>query len=182
MQFLSIFRAYMDLFSGTGWSCIAIKMILFKFCCQVHLSMTLFIQTFPGIHCMNKKLSLVLVWNNIKFWIKNLSFKLHYLYFLLLCEWILWNREKVYNLIGNVLNYANNLSFIVTYFSLFSILDDVELYEQQKPFCLDDLVSISSFLNQLVFKLIWNNLIGTFSIFFFFIYFCLNILKIFQFH
>ncbi|XP_054713011.1 ubiquitin-protein ligase E3B-like [Uloborus diversus] len=42
---------------------------------------------------------------------------------------------------------------------LITILDDVELYEQQKPFCLDDLVSISSFLNQLVFKLIWNNLI-----------------------
>lgn len=40
------------------------------------------------------------------------------------------------------------------------ILDDVELYEQQKPFMLEDLVSISSFLNQLVFKLIWNNLIG----------------------
>ncbi|GFQ78587.1 ubiquitin-protein ligase E3B [Trichonephila clavata] len=42
---------------------------------------------------------------------------------------------------------------------LITILDDVELYEQQKPFCLEDLVSISAFLNQLVFKLIWNNLI-----------------------
>lgn len=47
-----------------------------------------------------------------------------------------------------------------------SILDDVELYEQQKPFCLDDLVSISSFLNQLVFKLIWNSLIGNFNFYF----------------
>ncbi|XP_042898295.1 ubiquitin-protein ligase E3B [Parasteatoda tepidariorum] len=44
---------------------------------------------------------------------------------------------------------------------LITILDDVELYEQQKPFCLEDLVSISSFLNQLVFKLIWNNLIDS---------------------
>ncbi|KAG8189904.1 hypothetical protein JTE90_018685 [Oedothorax gibbosus] len=42
---------------------------------------------------------------------------------------------------------------------LITILDDVELYEQQKPFMLEDLVSISAFLNQLVFKLIWNNLI-----------------------
>ncbi|GIY67610.1 ubiquitin-protein ligase E3B [Caerostris darwini] len=42
---------------------------------------------------------------------------------------------------------------------LITILDDVELYEQQKPFCLEDLESISAFLNQLVFKLIWNNLI-----------------------
>ncbi|KAF8796101.1 Ubiquitin-protein ligase E3B like protein [Argiope bruennichi] len=42
---------------------------------------------------------------------------------------------------------------------LITILDDVELYEQQKPFCLEDLVSISAFLNQLVFKLIWYNLI-----------------------
>lgn len=44
---------------------------------------------------------------------------------------------------------------------LITILDDVELYEQQKPFCLEDLVSISSFLNQLVFKLIWSNLIDS---------------------
>lgn len=42
---------------------------------------------------------------------------------------------------------------------LVTILDDLEMYEQQKPFTLDELVSISTFLNQLVFKLIWNNYI-----------------------
>ena len=43
---------------------------------------------------------------------------------------------------------------------LITILDDIELYENQKPFSLDDLVMISHFLNNFVFKLIWHNLIG----------------------
>ncbi|XP_023230770.1 ubiquitin-protein ligase E3B-like [Centruroides sculpturatus] len=42
---------------------------------------------------------------------------------------------------------------------LVTILDDLEMYEQQKPFTLEELASISTFLNQLVFKLIWNSLI-----------------------
>lgn len=43
---------------------------------------------------------------------------------------------------------------------LITILDDIELYENQKPFALEDLVMISHFLNNFVFKLIWHNLIG----------------------
>lgn len=42
---------------------------------------------------------------------------------------------------------------------LITILDDIELYENQKPFSLEDLVMISQFLNNFVFKLIWHNLI-----------------------
>ncbi|XP_077511129.1 ubiquitin-protein ligase E3B [Amblyomma americanum] len=42
---------------------------------------------------------------------------------------------------------------------LVTILDDLELYEQQRPFTLDDLVAISAFLNTFVFRLIWNGLI-----------------------
>lgn len=58
----------------------------------------------------------------------------------------------------NCMFYILNCIPTFTFFG--RILDDVELYEQQKPFFLEDLVSISSFLNLLVFKLIWNNLIG----------------------
>lgn len=43
---------------------------------------------------------------------------------------------------------------------LITILDDIELYENQKPFSIEDLMMISHFLNNFVFKLIWHNLIG----------------------
>ena len=36
------------------------------------------------------------------------------------------------------------------------IVDDSEMYDQQKPFHLDELVKISAFLNHLVFKMLWN--------------------------
>ncbi|RWS12158.1 ubiquitin-protein ligase E3B-like protein [Dinothrombium tinctorium] len=42
---------------------------------------------------------------------------------------------------------------------LITILDDMELYEQQRPFTIEELITISSFLNNFVFKIIWNNLI-----------------------
>ncbi|XP_064648502.1 ubiquitin-protein ligase E3B-like isoform X2 [Lineus longissimus] len=42
---------------------------------------------------------------------------------------------------------------------LIIILDDIELYEHNKPFSLDDISRLSSFLNQLIFKMIWNNLL-----------------------
>lgn len=47
---------------------------------------------------------------------------------------------------------------------LITILDDMELYEQQKPFRLEDLVAMGSFLNQFVFKIIWQNLVDVKSI------------------
>jgi ubiquitin-protein ligase E3 B len=43
---------------------------------------------------------------------------------------------------------------------IISILDDSELYEQQRPFTLDDLVNISTFLNTFVFRLINNQLVS----------------------
>lgn len=39
---------------------------------------------------------------------------------------------------------------------LMPIVDDSEMYDQQKPFHLDELVKISAFLNHLVFKMLWN--------------------------
>lgn len=39
-----------------------------------------------------------------------------------------------------------------------SIVDDSEMYDQQKPFRLDELVRISAFLNNLVFKMLWNEM------------------------
>lgn len=42
--------------------------------------------------------------------------------------------------------------------SVFSrILDDIELYEKQSPFSLEDLVCLSRFVNEFAFRLIWNN-------------------------
>lgn len=42
---------------------------------------------------------------------------------------------------------------------LISILDDSELYEQQKPFSIEDLLHISSFLNLFVYRVLNENLI-----------------------
>lgn len=41
---------------------------------------------------------------------------------------------------------------------LIPIVDDNEMYDQQKPFHLDELVKISAFLNNLVFKMLWNEM------------------------
>ena len=43
---------------------------------------------------------------------------------------------------------------------LFRVLDDIEMYEEQKLFKLEDYVQISGFLNTFVYKIISNNLIG----------------------
>ena len=41
------------------------------------------------------------------------------------------------------------------------VLDDLEMYEDQKPFTLSDFCAISTFLNHFVFKAIWNGYAGT---------------------
>lgn len=41
-----------------------------------------------------------------------------------------------------------------------SILDDIEVYEEQISFKLEELVTISSFLNSFVFKMIWDGIAG----------------------
>ena len=38
----------------------------------------------------------------------------------------------------------------------FSIVDDYEMYDQQKPFSLEDQTALSGFLNTLTYKLLWN--------------------------
>ncbi|XP_067934700.1 ubiquitin-protein ligase E3B-like [Watersipora subatra] len=57
-----------------------------------------------------------------------------------------------------------NVSSMLTLFAdaavmLFMILDDVEVYEEQKPFSLSELVELSDLLNQLVFRIIWYDVI-----------------------
>ena len=42
---------------------------------------------------------------------------------------------------------------------LLTILDDVEMYEKQKSFALGHFVTLSSVVNQFLFKAIWSNLI-----------------------
>lgn len=42
----------------------------------------------------------------------------------------------------------------------YSILDDIEMYEQQKPFVLRDFILMSSFLNIFLYKGISQNLFG----------------------
>ncbi|XP_074641839.1 ubiquitin-protein ligase E3B-like [Tubulanus polymorphus] len=60
--------------------------------------------------------------------------------------------------------YNTLILFADTAAHLVIILDDIELYEQNKPFNLDDLVQLSTFLNQLLFKLVWNNLLDVRSL------------------
>lgn len=44
---------------------------------------------------------------------------------------------------------------------LCSILDDIEMYEQQTPFELSDHVGLSYFLNNFLYKAIQENFFGT---------------------
>ncbi|XP_064612255.1 ubiquitin-protein ligase E3B-like [Liolophura sinensis] len=41
---------------------------------------------------------------------------------------------------------------------LITILDEVEIFEQQKPFSVEDYTKMAAFLNQFVFRVIWSNL------------------------
>lgn len=45
------------------------------------------------------------------------------------------------------------------------VLDDIEMYEEQKPFTLSEFCAVSAFLNNFVFKAIWTGLVGKKSIF-----------------
>ena len=40
-----------------------------------------------------------------------------------------------------------------------TILDDIEMYEKHKPFALGNFVTLSTVINQFLFKAIWSNLI-----------------------
>lgn len=43
---------------------------------------------------------------------------------------------------------------------LFRILDDIEVYEEQTSFKIEELITISSFLNTFVYKMIWDGILG----------------------
>lgn len=48
--------------------------------------------------------------------------------------------------------------------NIFSILDDMEMYEKQEPFRLQDFINMSQFLNMFVYKSIMGQLFGKFFI------------------
>lgn len=44
----------------------------------------------------------------------------------------------------------------------FRILDDIEVYEEQTSFKIEELITISSFLNTFVYKMVWDGILGEF--------------------
>jgi len=58
----------------------------------------------------------------------------------------------------------------------YRILDDIEVYEEQISFKMEELVTISSFLNTFVFKMIWDGILGKQVLFSPYVCFCLCIL------
>lgn len=42
----------------------------------------------------------------------------------------------------------------------YRILDDIEVYEEQISFKMEELVTISSFLNTFIYKMIWDGILG----------------------
>lgn len=47
-------------------------------------------------------------------------------------------------------------------FMCYRILDDIEVYEEQTSFKTEELITISSFLNTFVYKMIWDGILGRF--------------------
>lgn len=43
---------------------------------------------------------------------------------------------------------------------VYRILDDIEVYEEQTSFKIEELITISSFLNTFVYKMIWDGILG----------------------
>lgn len=50
------------------------------------------------------------------------------------------------------------MAVLIIYF--FSILDDMEMYEQQEPFKLNDFIAMSTFLNTFLYRAVLGNLFG----------------------
>jgi len=42
----------------------------------------------------------------------------------------------------------------------YRILDDIEVYEEQTSFKIEELITISLFLNTFVYKMIWEGILG----------------------
>lgn len=47
----------------------------------------------------------------------------------------------------------------------YRILDDIEVYEEQTSFKIEELITISSFLNTFVYKMIWDGILGEYVTF-----------------
>lgn len=45
-------------------------------------------------------------------------------------------------------------------FMYYRILDDIEVYEEQTSFKIEELITISSFLNTFVYKMVWDGILG----------------------
>lgn len=56
----------------------------------------------------------------------------------------------------------------------YRILDDIEVYEEQISFKMEELVTISSFLNTFVYKMIWDGILGEQVLFSPYVCFCNN--------
>ena len=51
-------------------------------------------------------------------------------------------------------------SFNDTLLMCHRILDDIEVYEEQTSFKIEELLTISSFLNTFVYKMVWDGILG----------------------
>lgn len=67
-----------------------------------------------------------------------------------------------------------DLKIKVIYYKCFNyrILDDIEVYEEQISFKMEELVTISSFLNTFVYKMIWDGILGEQVLFSPYVCFC----------
>lgn len=56
--------------------------------------------------------------------------------------------------------------FITHLWLCYRILDDIEVYEEQTSFKIEELITISSFLNTFVYKMIWDGILGAWALLF----------------
>lgn len=68
------------------------------------------------------------------------------------------NLPNFYCVVHKVLNVA--ATFYDTVLMCYRILDDIEVYEEQTSFKIEELITISSFLNTFVYKMIWDGILG----------------------
>lgn len=79
---------------------------------------------------------------------------------------ILWLLTAPHHVCFGVLCYWDAFYYFLaalfhdTQLILFRILDDIEVYEEQTSFKIEELITISSFLNTFVYKMIWDGILG----------------------
>lgn len=77
--------------------------------------------------------------------------------FIYICNLLLLSNDVCIELIypGGLVDVMINW-FLYWLMDFRSLVDDFEMYDQQKPFSLEDLTALSGFLNTLTYKLLWN--------------------------